>query len=249
VLDRAIIATYNTAGITSDPHTWRRPAPLLADLAQTLEADDDPAGAEVAARLAPYVTGTHRGLFDGPTTTRPDSHLIVFSLRELADELRPAASVLALDWVWRRVTHTADRRPRLVVVDEAWLLMQTPEGAAFLQRLAKSARKYWCGLTCISQDVDDLLASPLGRSVITNAATQILLRQAPQAIDQLTQVFKLSAGEAAFLTSAQTGEALLACGHQRVAFAAIASDREDAAITTDPTQLTDPDHPLEDDLR
>jgi type IV secretory pathway VirB4 component len=243
-LDRAIITAYNTAGITSDPRSWRRPAPLLTDLAHALSSDSDPAARDLAARLAPYVSGTHKALFDGPTTTRPDAHLIVFSLRDLPDELRPAGTLLALDAIWRRVTHPADRRPRLMVVDEAWLLMQTPEGARFLHRLAKSARKYWCGLTCITQDADDLLGSDLGRAIVANSATQILLRQAPQAIDRIARVFGLSAGEAAFLTSAGTGEGLLAAGRQRVAFRAVASDLEHETITTDPAELavldTDP---------
>jgi type IV secretory pathway VirB4 component len=238
-LDRGIVAAYEMAGITADPRTWRRPAPLLSDLADALDADRDAAARELAACLAPYVTGTHRGLFDGPTTTRPDSHLIVFSLRDLPDEIRPVGNLLALDWIWRHVTNPHDRRPRLVVVDEAWLLMQTAEGARFLHRLAKSARKHWVGLTCITQDADDLLGTQLGRSIVANSATQILLRQAPQAIDQVADVFHLSAGEAAFLRSAQTGEALLAAGRQRAAFRAIASEHEYDAITTDPADLAD----------
>lgn len=245
-LDRAIVAAYHHAGITADQRTWRRPAPVLADLADALhtdsKADQDPAAAELAARLAPYVTGTHRGLFDGPTTTRPDSHLIVFSLRDLPEELRPAGHLIALDWIWRHITNPRDRRPRLVIVDEAWLLMQTAEGARFLHRLAKSARKYWIGLTCITQDADDLLGTDLGRSIITNSATQILLRQAPQAIDQITEVFHLSAGEAAFLLSAETGEGLLAVGRQRVAFKAVASAHEHDLITTDPAELAAATH-------
>ncbi|MFI0453132.1 VirB4 family type IV secretion system protein [Actinomadura sp. 6N118] len=235
-LDRGIVDAYQNAGICGDPRTWRRPAPMLTDLAAALTDDGDPAGAELAAQVAPYVTGTHRGMFEGATTTHPDSHLIVFSLRDLPDELRPAGHLLALDWIWRRVTNPADRRPRLVVADEAWLLMQTPEGARWLHRLAKSARKHWVGLTCITQDDQDLLGSELGRAIINNAATQILLRQAPQAIDQITEVFHLSAGEAAFLTCAATGEGLLAAGRQRVPFKALASDHDHQLITTDPAE-------------
>ncbi|MCP2341172.1 VirB4 family type IV secretion system protein [Actinomadura rupiterrae] len=233
-LDTAIMAAYQQAGITTDPRTWRRPAPLLADLVEVLAADPD--GAELAAHLVPFVRGTHRALFDGPTTTRPDAHLIVFSLRDLPEELQPVGHLLALDWVWRRVTNPTDLRPRLVVVDEAWLLMQSVHGARFLHRLAKAARKYWVGLTCITQDVDDLLGSDLGRSVIANAATQILLRQAPQVIDRVAEVFHLSAGEAAFLAAAETGEGLLAAGRQRVPFKAIASDRDHQMVTSDPAE-------------
>ncbi|MGP3916338.1 VirB4 family type IV secretion system protein [Nonomuraea sp. 10N515B] len=126
-LDRAILATYRKDGITQDPHTWNRRPPLLRDLAKVL--NEDPQGKDLAAGLAPYVTGSHRQLFDGPTTTRPDSHLIVFSLRDLPDELKAVGTLLTLDAVWRRVSDPFNRRPRLVVVDEAWLLMKDPEGA------------------------------------------------------------------------------------------------------------------------
>ncbi|WP_344957623.1 VirB4 family type IV secretion system protein [Actinomadura miaoliensis] len=237
-LDRAIVETYADKGITSDPRTWSRPAPLLADLTAALREDtEDPKASEVAARLAPYVTGTHRDLFDGPTTTRPDGHLVVFSLRDLPDELRAAGTLLALDAVWRRVSNPHDRKRRLVVVDEAWLLMRQPDGAKFLFRLAKSARKYWCGLAVVTQDAADLLSTQLGQAVVANATTQVLLRQAPQAIDTVGDAFNLSAGERQFLLACSRGEGLLAAGAHRVAFQAIASPAEHHVITSDPAEL------------
>ena len=179
-LDRAVIACYAARGITTDPRTHARPAPLLADLAAALDHDHDPAARGLAAQLAPFVTGSHRRLFDGPTTTQPAGHLVVFSLRELPDPLKPAGTLLTLDAVWRRVANPHARRRRLVTVDEAWLLARDPAGAAFLARLAKSARKHWCGLTVVTQDAADLLASDLGQAVVANAATQVLLGQAPK---------------------------------------------------------------------
>ena len=238
-LDPAITATYQAAGITADPRTWNRPAPLLADLADTLAASLDPAAVTLAARLHPYVRGAFAGLFDGPTTVRGDSHLVVYSLRDLPEELRTIGTLLVLDAVWQRVANPADRRPRLVVVDEAWLLMRQPAGAAFLARLAKSARKYWTGLTVATQDTADVLATDLGRAVVTNAATQILLRQAPQAIDEIAEVFGLSGGERQYLLSAGRGQGLLVAGAQRVAFEALASDDEYPLITTSPAELAD----------
>ncbi|RKS70694.1 hypothetical protein BZB76_5170 [Actinomadura pelletieri DSM 43383] len=237
-LDRAIVEVYARAGITSDPRTWTRPAPLLADLATALRDDtEDPRAGEVAARLAPFVTGTHRDLFDGPTTTRPDGHLLVFSLRDLPDELRAAGTLLALDAVWRRVSNPRDRKRRLVVVDEAWLLMREPDGAKFLFRLAKSARKYWCALAVVTQDAADLLGTGLGQAVVANATTQILLRQAPQAIDAVGDAFNLSEGERQFLLACSRGEGLLAAGSHRVSFQAIASPAEHSVITSDPAEL------------
>ena len=231
-LDRGIVTAYEQAGITADPRSHARPAPLLADLAAALDADGDPVARTLAARLAPYVSGTHRGLFDGPTTTRPDGHLVVFSLRDLPDELKAAGTLLTLDAIWRRVSDPTRRRRRLVIVDEAWLLMAERSGAEFLFRMAKSARKHWAGLTVVTQDAADLLGSPLGQAVVANAATQILLRQAPQSIDTLTEAFGLSAGERAYLLGASRGQGLLAAGVDRVAFSALASPAEDAICRT-----------------
>ncbi|GDY59657.1 hypothetical protein SVIO_102800 [Streptomyces violaceusniger] len=237
VLDRAITATYQRAGITTDPRTWTRPAPLLADLAAVLEQSKNRTAQDLATRLDPYVRGAFSGLFDGPTTSRPEGHLVAFSLRDLADELKPIGTLLTLDAVWRRVSNPALRRPGLVVVDEAWLLMQEPAGAEFLFRMAKSFRKRWAGLTVATQDSADVLGSDLGKAIVANAATQILLRQAPQAIDEITSTFNLSDGERQFLLSADRGQGLLSTGTQRVAFEAIASPTEHRLVTTDPAEL------------
>lgn len=236
-LDRAITATYQRVGITSDPRTWTRPAPLLADLAEVLAEAGDPAGVELAARLHPYVTGAFSGLFSGPTSTRPEGHLVVFSLRDLADELKPIGTLLTLDAVWRQVSNPAIRKPRLVVVDEAWLLMKEPAGAEFLFRMAKASRKQWAGLTVATQDTADVLGSDLGKAVVANAATQILLRQASQAIDEITRTFDLSMGERQFLLSADRGQGLLSTGTQRVAFQSIASPVEHELVTSNPAEI------------
>lgn len=239
VLDRAITATYRTVGITGDPRTWTRAAPLLTDLAATLRAAGEPAAAELAARLHPYTDGAFAGLFTGPTSTRPEGHLVVFCLRDLPEELKPVGTLLVLDAVWRQISNPAIRRPRLVVVDEAWLLMRQPAGAEFLFRMAKAARKHWAGLTVATQDTADLLGSDLGKAVVANAATQILLRQAPQAIDEITRAFTLSEGERQFLLSAEQGQGLLSTGTQRVAFSALASPSEHYLVTTDPAELAE----------
>ncbi|SDM99159.1 AAA-like domain-containing protein [Lentzea albidocapillata subsp. violacea] len=238
-LDRAITATYQKVGITSDPRTWTRPAPLLADLAEILAETGDAAGVELAARLHPYVTGAFSSLFSGPTSTHPEGHLVVFSLRDLADELKPIGTLLTLDAVWRQVSNPAIRRPRLVVVDEAWLLMKEPAGAEFLFRMAKASRKHWAGLTVATQDTADVLGSDLGKAVVANAATQILLRQASQAIDEITRTFDLSMGERQFLLSADRGQGLLSTGTQRVGFQAIASPAEHYLVTSSPSEIVE----------
>ncbi|MGW7074664.1 VirB4 family type IV secretion system protein [Streptomyces sp. NPDC054866] len=237
VLDRAVLATYHHAGITTDPVTFTRPAPLLADLATQLAAMTEPAAGELAVRLDPYVEGSHRQLFSGPTTTRPAGHLVVFCLREVPDELKTASMLLALDAIWRQVAHSGHRKRRLVVVDEAWLLMRDGHGARFLFRMAKAARKYWTGLAVVTQDADDVLASELGRAIVTNAATQVLMRQAPQAIDQIAAAFRLSRGERHHLLSAPRGCALLLSGRTKISFTPVAATSEHDLITTDPVEL------------
>jgi hypothetical protein len=239
VLDAAILAAYTSAGITFDPRTWTRPVPVLADLVSQLEASGHTAGSGLAARLAPYTRGSWRTLFDGPSSHAPGGHLVVWDLRDLAEELKPVGLLLALDATWRQVTSPVRRR-RLVVVDEAWQLMQHPAGAAWLYRMAKSARRHWAGLTVITQDVEDLLGSELGRAVLANSATQILLRQAPQVLPAVREAFGLTAGEASLLAAARRGEGLLSGGPQhRVALRALASPEEHRLVTTDPAELAD----------
>ena len=249
-LDRAILAVYRNAGITADPHTHSRPAPLLADLTAILQADPDPAAPELAARLAPWVVGSFKDLFDGPTTHRPDGHLVVWSLRHLADELKTIGTLLALDHIWRQVDLPREYRERregsrpqgrrrLVVVDEGWLLMRDGEGARFLFRMSKAARKRNAGLTVVTQDAVDVLGTDLGQAVVSNAATQILLKQAPQAIDAVGDAFGLTVGERRLLLAARTGTGLLISGTSRTSFEAVSSPAEHALATTKPTDLYD----------
>jgi hypothetical protein len=277
-LDRAIISAYATAGITTDPTTWTRPAPLLTDLATALQNDPDPAAASLAARLAPWTGGSYSDLFAGPTTGRPAGHLVVWSLRHLPDELRTVGTLLTLDAIWRDIDHptpaTTTPRPaapnpenhnrqrdsghggdgrrdpspvrRLVVVDEAWLLMRDSEGARFLYRMAKAARKRNAGLTVITQDAADMLATDLGMAVVSNSATQILMRQSTQTIDTVTDAFGLTAGEARLLLAAGRGQTLLVAGTSRVGFRVVAPPQIDRLCQTtagaDLDTLLDP-HP------
>ena len=248
VADRAIHACYREAGITHHPATWHRPAPRLADLAAALADLDDPRGIgiELADRLEPFTTGSFSGLFTGPTThpPDPDAPLTVYSLRALPDELKAIGTLLALDATWRAVTNpaTRDTHPgrRLVVLEEAWQLLQNPAGAAFVARLARAARKRNTGLLLVTTDVTDLLGSELGMAVVTNAATHLLLPTSPAVADQVAATFALSEGEKNFLTAGQVGHALLLAGRRhRVAFQALASPSEHRQVTTHPAELAE----------
>ncbi|MFJ9619060.1 VirB4 family type IV secretion system protein [Streptomyces noursei] len=239
VLDTAILGTYTRAGITADPRTWQRTPPTLAALATILNEDSGEVATDLADRLVPYTTGSHAHLFNGPSTTTTSGHLVVYALRSLPDEVTAPAMLLALDAIWRQVTSRPGTGRHLVVVDEAWRLMRDGAGARFLFRMAKAARKRWTGLAIVTQDADDVLASPLGRAIVSNAATQILLRQAPQAIHTISENFHLCHGEREFLLSASRGEALLLTGDRRhkVALASVAAPGEHDVITTDPGEL------------
>jgi type IV secretory pathway VirB4 component len=241
VLDRGARAAYQSAGITADPATHRRPAPLLCDLVRALEAESE-TGKRLAERLSPYATGSHSSLFDRPTSVQPDSHLVCFSLRGLPERMRGPALMLALDAIWRSLE--GPLRRRVVLVDEAWDLMrETPTagreapGARFLFRLAKKARKRWTGLSTITQDPGDLLDSALGQAVVANARQHFLLHQSPQAIDRVGQAFSLTAGERSYLLTCPVGHGLLLTDGQRVPLRVMASPAEHELVTSDPAEL------------
>ncbi|MEV4283463.1 VirB4 family type IV secretion system protein [Actinoplanes xinjiangensis] len=232
-LDRAIAGAYTGAGISHDPATWDRAAPLLKDLAAGLAQDRDPGAGQLEARLQPWVAGAYKDLFDGATSTAPTGHLVVWSLRHLPDELRTIATMLALHHVWGRIDQPATGHTRrLVVVDEAWLIMRDGVGARFLARMAKAARKRRAGLTVVTQDAADVLNSELGLAVVGNAATQVLMRQSTQAIDAVKDAFALTDGETRLLLSAQRGEGLLVAGRSRVPFRSLGSPAEHRLAVT-----------------
>jgi type IV secretory pathway VirB4 component len=221
-LDRATLRAYQDAGITADPRTWTAPAPDLAAVTTLLRQNPGAAAQRLAARLDPFVAGSFGGLFDAPTSHRLDGHLTVYTLSDLPEQLKTAAMLLVLSEVWRQAS-AADGRHRMVLIDEAWVLMKDPVAAGFLFRLAKSARKHALALAMVTQDAADVLDTELGSAVVANAATQILLRQAPQSLDAVADAFHLSAGERAFLLTCPRGNALLsAADGSKATFASIA---------------------------
>jgi type IV secretory pathway VirB4 component len=232
-LDQAARATYAAARI-GRPEETRQPTPLLRDLAAQLERIG-PDGARLAERISPYTVGSLSQLFAAPTSVQPSGQLVCFSLRGLSDRLKPLALLLCLDAIWRSL----DAQPgkRCVLVDEAWLLMREPAGASFLYRLAKSARKRWCGLTTITQDAGDLLATELGQAIVNNAASHILLRQAPQAIQRIADAFRLTDGEQRYLLSCPQGHGLFIIGDNRFPLHVLASPAEHPLATSDPAEL------------
>jgi type IV secretory pathway VirB4 component len=237
LLDRALYETYRRAGISADPRTHTRPAPLLRDLHDILR--DEACGRDetgLADRLHRYVGGSLARLFSAPTDLALDQRLVVFDVRDLDGELRPLGLFLIADFVWTRVRR--DRHhPRLLLIDEAWSLIQHAEGGRFLASLARRARKYYLGLVTITQDVEDFLGSEWGRTVLANSSVQLLMKQDSTTIEAVTQAFRLSGGERQYLLGCHKGEGLLFARGSHVAIRVEASPLEHELATTDPREL------------
>ncbi len=233
LLDRALYETYALKDISNDPATQKNPPPLLTDLRSVLL---NMTGADsLANRLSKYTEGSFAGLFTQPTNFDLSRGMVVFSVRDLEDELRPIGMYLILNYIWNRVRF--DQHKRLLIIDEAWFMMQHEDSAKFVYSIAKRCRKYFLGLTVITQDVEDFLGSQYGRSVITNSSLQLLLKQSPASIDALSQVFNLTDGEKLWLLEAEVGEGLFFAGLNHVAIKIVASFNEDRLITTNPEQI------------
>ena len=235
LLDRAIIMTYKQKGITPDPGTQKKEPPLLEDLYKVLVGMEEAAAESLAARLEKYVKGSSRGVFDQHTNIDITNTFTVFSIKELEDALRPVAMFMILDFIWTKVKR--DLKKRLLIIDEAWWLMKYPDSASFVYSMAKRARKYYLGLTTITQDVEDFLNSDYGKAIVTNSSIQILMKQSTAAIDNLAKVFYLSEGEKHLLLASGIGHGIIFAGSNHVALNVVASPEEHALITSDPREL------------
>ena len=232
-LDQALIDTYARAGITSDPLTHNSTPPTIANLYDTL-VHMGGTGPQLAQRLRKYTTGTFAGIFSQQSNIDINNPMVVFNIRDLEDDLRPVAMYIVLSHVWNIVR--TDQRKRMLIVDEAWQLMQYDDSANFLFSLAKRARKYYLGLTTISQDVEDFMGSKMGRAIVSNSSMQLLLKQSSSAVDVLSDVFKLTEEERKRLANFPVGQGLFFAGSNHVHIQVIASDTEHQLITTNPNQ-------------
>jgi len=235
VLDSALYQTYADAGITTDPATHGAAPPLLSDFHAVLAATPGDDAAGLAMRLQRYVTGSLAGLFSGPTNVELENRFVVFNIQALEVELRPVAIHLIAGFVWNRVRRS--RKPRLLIIDEAWALMQYAEGAAFLASMARRARKYYLGLQVITQDVADFLGSDHGRTVLANAAIKVLMQQDETTIEPVAATFRLSDHERQMLLTAEKGSGLFFVRGGHMGLTVEASPREHSFITTAPQEL------------
>lgn len=232
-LDQALIDTYARAGITTDPLTHNSTPPTISNLYDTL-VHMGGTGPQLAQRLRKYTTGTFAGIFSQQSNIDINNPMVVFNIRDLEDDLRPVAMYIVLSHVWN-IVRTYQKK-RMLIVDEAWQLMQYDDSANFLFSLAKRARKYYLGLTTISQDVEDFMGSKMGRAIVSNSSMQLLLKQSSSAVDVLSDVFKLTEEERKRLANFPVGQGLFFAGSNHVHIQIIASETEHRLITTNPNE-------------
>jgi len=235
IIDRALTETYAAKDITpeTDPSTWEERVPLMSDLEAVLEGME---GAEsLVRRVRKFTKGTFAQFFNQPTNISMEKPFVVFGIRDMEDELRPIAMFIIMRYIWNKVR--SELKKRILVVDEAWWIMQTEDGASFLFGIAKRARKYWLGVTTITQDIGDFMKSSYGQPIITNSSLQLLMKQSPATMDIVQKTFNLTEEEKYLLLEAEVGEGIFFAGQKHVAIKVAASYTEDQIITTAPEEV------------
>lgn len=233
IVDRALLETYAKKDITANSDLSKIEPPIMQDFQDVLEGMEG--GANLALRLKKYTNGTFSGLFNSPTNVDMKNQLVVFSVRDLEDELRPMAIYTIVNYIWNVVR--SELKKRILIIDEAWWLMQNEDSAKFIYALVKRCRKYYLGVTNITQDVNDFLLSPYGQAIVNNSSMQLLMRQSPASIDLVQKTFILTEGEKYLLLESGVGEGIFFAGDKHAAIKVVASYTEDQLITSDPRQI------------
>ncbi|MDD3102372.1 MAG: DUF87 domain-containing protein [Patescibacteria group bacterium] len=233
LIDRALIESYAKKDIVPGCDLSQMEMPIMGDLQEILEGMEG--GNNLAERLKKYTQGTFSGFLNNPTNVQMDNKLVIFSVRDLEDELRPMAIYTIVNYIWNVVR--SQMKKRILMIDEAWWLLQYEDSAKFIYALVKRCRKYYLGVTTISQDVADFLNSPYGKAIVTNSAMQLLLKQSPAAIDLIAKTFMLTEGEKYLLLECGVGDGIFFAGNKHAAIKVVASYSEDQLITSDPRQI------------
>jgi len=233
LLDRALLETYAKKDITPQSDLATVEPPILQDLQDVLEGMEGTT--DLVIKIKKFTEGTFSGLLNSPTTVEMKNLLVTFSVRDLEDELRPIAIYAIVNYIWNVVR--SEKKKRILIIDEAWWLMQHEDSAKFIFALVKRCRKYYLGVTTITQDVNDFLRSPYGQAIVTNSSVQMLLKQSPASIDLVQKTFMLTDSEKYYLLETGIGEGIFFAGPKHVAIKIIASYTEDQIITSDPRQL------------
>ncbi len=233
IIDKALLETYAKKDITRDADLTKIQPPIMQDLQEILEGMTN--SEELVLKLSKFTEGTFSGLFNSPTNVDLNNQLMVFGVRDLESELRPLAIYTIINFIWNIVR--SERKKRILVIDEAWWLMQHEDSASFIFALVKRCRKYYLGITTITQDVNDFLRSQYGQPIVTNSALQLLLKQSPTAIDLVQKAFALTDSERMFLLSSSVGQGIFFAGNKHAGIQVFASNFEDQIVTTNPEQL------------
>jgi type IV secretory pathway VirB4 component len=233
IIDRAITETYALKDITADSDFTAIEPPLMSDFELVLTGMEG--GESLAQKLTKYTKGTWAGFINKPTNVDINKKFVVFSVRDMEDELKPVAMYIVTHFIWNAIRK--ELKKRLLVVDEAWWMMKADDTASFLFSLVKRGRKYFLGVATITQDVGDFLKSPYGLPIITNSSIQLLLKQSPSSIDEVQKIFNLTEEEKYLLLESDVGEGIFFAGMKHVAIKIIASYTEDQIITSDPSQV------------
>ena len=235
ILDKALIETYRQKGITPDPSTQNKEAPIMEDLYKTLMGMEDNNARDLGLRLEKFIQGSAAGIFNQQSNFDITNPLTIFSIKNLEEELRPIAMHIVLDFVWTKVKKNLKKR--LLILDEAWYMMKYEDSASFVYSIAKRSRKYYLGLTTATQDVEDFLKTDYGKAVLSNSSIQMLLKQGTSEVDLISQIFYLSEGEKELLLTADIGEGLFFAGQNHVAMKVLAAPFEHELITSNPEEL------------
>ena len=233
IMDRALTETYAAKDITPQSDFSKIAPPLMSDLEAVLETME---GADsLLKRVRKFTKGTYANFFNQPSNVDMKNKLVVFGIRDMEEGLRPMAMYIIMRYIWNQIR--SELKKRIFVVDEAWWLMKSDDGASFLFGITKRARKYWLGVTTITQDVGDFMKSDYGKPIITNSALQFLMKQSPATTDILQKTFNLTDWEKEMLLSSGVGEGLFFAGQKHVALRVVASPVEDKFITTSPEEV------------
>ncbi|MCG2690250.1 conjugal transfer protein TraC, partial [Candidatus Parcubacteria bacterium] len=235
IIDQALTEVYAMKDITekSDPVNWKERTPIMSDFETVLSGMDR--AESLVERLRKFTKGSYASFFNNKSNIEMGNDFTVFGIRDMEDELRPMAMFIILRYIWNQVRSALKKR--ILLVDEAWWIMQEDDGASFLYGICKRARKYWLGVTTVTQDVSDFMQSEYGKPIITNSSLQFLLKQSSATIDVVQKTFNLTEQEKMTLLQCEVGEGIFIAGQKRVALKAIASYTEDQFITSSPEEI------------
>jgi type IV secretory pathway VirB4 component len=235
IIDRALTETYAAKDISpeTDSSTWKEKIPIMEDFESVLESMEG--GESLVRRVRKFTKGTFAQFFNQRTNISVNNKFVAFGIRDMEDELRPMAMFIIMRYIWNKVR--SEMKKRILVVDEAWWLMQNPDGASFLFGIVKRCRKYWLGVTTITQDVNDFMKSEYGKPIITNSSLLLLMKQSPATIDIVQKTFNLTEYEKMALLESGIGEGLFFAGQKHVQMRVVGSYAEDQIITTNPEEV------------